>query len=80
MGPSAWSNQPFQWRDRTLVMAIINATPDSFSGDGIDDDELTFRHCPEWTIEVTWKLKSATSHVESENVAALCQESTFALF
>lgn len=38
MAESAWSNQPFQWGDRTLVMAIINATPDSFSGDGIDDD------------------------------------------
>jgi dihydropteroate synthase len=36
MESSAWSNQPFRWGDRTLVMAIINATPDSFSGDGID--------------------------------------------
>lgn len=36
MAKSAWSNQPFTWGDRTLVMAIINATPDSFSGDGID--------------------------------------------
>jgi dihydropteroate synthase len=35
---SGWSNRPFAWGERTLVMAIINATPDSFSGDGIDDN------------------------------------------
>lgn len=29
---------PFSWGSRTLVMAIINATPDSFSGDGIGHD------------------------------------------
>lgn len=35
---SEWSSRPFTWGERTLVMAIINATPDSFSGDGIDTD------------------------------------------
>lgn len=29
---------PFAWGERTYVMAIVNATPDSFSGDGVDDD------------------------------------------
>jgi dihydropteroate synthase len=28
----------FAWGERTFVMGIINATPDSFSGDGIGDD------------------------------------------
>jgi len=27
----------FQWGDRTYVMGVINATPDSFSGDGVLD-------------------------------------------
>ncbi|NJN55324.1 MAG: hypothetical protein HC804_11525, partial [Anaerolineae bacterium] len=26
---------PFTWGSRTYVMGIINATPDSFSGDGL---------------------------------------------
>jgi dihydropteroate synthase len=29
---------PFVWGAKTYVMAIVNATPDSFSGDGIGDD------------------------------------------
>ncbi|MEE9285437.1 MAG: dihydropteroate synthase [Dehalococcoidia bacterium] len=28
----------FRWGQRTYVMGIINATPDSFSGDGVGDD------------------------------------------
>jgi dihydropteroate synthase len=28
-------SRPFRWGDRTYVMGIINATPDSFSGDGV---------------------------------------------
>jgi dihydropteroate synthase len=31
----AAGGRTFRWGDRTLVMGIINATPDSFSGDGI---------------------------------------------
>jgi dihydropteroate synthase len=30
--------RPFQWGARTYVMGIVNATPDSFSGDGLGDD------------------------------------------
>lgn len=33
--PTSWDGGDFPWGDRTYVMAIINATPDSFSGDGI---------------------------------------------
>lgn len=29
---------PFAWGTRTFVMGIINVTPDSFSGDGLDKD------------------------------------------
>jgi len=41
------SARDFHWGTRTYVMGIINATPDSFSGDGIlksrqDDDEAAF--------------------------------------
>lgn len=33
--PTAWDGGAFAWGAKTYVMAIINATPDSFSGDGI---------------------------------------------
>lgn len=33
--PSTIGNRSFRWGDRTYVMGIINATPDSFSGDGV---------------------------------------------
>ncbi len=33
------NKQPLEWGRRTYVMGIVNATPDSFSGDGILTDE-----------------------------------------
>jgi dihydropteroate synthase len=39
--PTTWSRGEFVWGVRTYVMAIINATPDSFSGDGIAGDAET---------------------------------------
>ncbi|MDQ3653805.1 MAG: dihydropteroate synthase [Chloroflexota bacterium] len=33
--PTTWEAGTFVWGAKTFVMAIINATPDSFSGDGI---------------------------------------------
>lgn len=33
--PTSWDTGTFAWGAKTYVMAIINATPDSFSGDGI---------------------------------------------
>ena len=33
-------NREFVWGERTYVMGIVNVTPDSFSGDGIADDEV----------------------------------------
>jgi dihydropteroate synthase len=36
--PTIWSAGEFVWGLRTYVMAIINATPDSFSGDGVAGD------------------------------------------
>jgi dihydropteroate synthase len=33
--PSTVGDRSFRWGDRTFVMGIINATPDSFSGDGV---------------------------------------------
>ncbi len=32
------NNKPLVWGSRTYVMGIINVSPDSFSGDGFDDD------------------------------------------
>jgi dihydropteroate synthase len=31
-------SKEFRWGERTYIMGIINATPDSFSGDGLDND------------------------------------------
>ncbi len=36
--PTAWDRWTFDWGAKTYVMAIINATPDSFSGDGVAGD------------------------------------------
>jgi dihydropteroate synthase len=33
-----------RWGVRTFVMAIVNVTPDSFSGDGVDDAEAAVAH------------------------------------
>lgn len=33
-----WGNHLFDWGARTFMMAVLNATPDSFSGDGFDRD------------------------------------------
>jgi dihydropteroate synthase len=33
-----------RWGDRTLVMAIVNVTPNSFSGDGVQDPALATAH------------------------------------
>lgn len=32
------SNREFRWGERTYIMGIVNMTPDSFSGDGLDVD------------------------------------------
>ncbi len=34
-GPTSIRGREFRWGERTFVMGIINATPDSFSGDGL---------------------------------------------
>ncbi len=33
-----------RWGQRTWVMAIVNVTPDSFSGDGVEDSEVATAH------------------------------------
>lgn len=37
--PTHWGQHNLEWGKRTYVMGIINATPDSFSGDGVQSDE-----------------------------------------
>jgi dihydropteroate synthase len=34
-GTTVIGGRPFSWGERTFVMGIVNATPDSFSGDGL---------------------------------------------
>jgi dihydropteroate synthase len=36
--PTRWGNRELRWGQRTSVMAILNLTPDSFSGDGLAGD------------------------------------------
>ena len=36
---SRCGNTEFHWGERTYVMGIVNASPDSFSGDGATDIE-----------------------------------------
>jgi dihydropteroate synthase len=36
--PTTWDHFELVWGERTLVMAIVNATPDSFSDDGVAGD------------------------------------------
>ncbi|MBV8499517.1 MAG: dihydropteroate synthase [Candidatus Eremiobacteraeota bacterium] len=36
-GSLALRGRPIRWGERTYVMAIVNVTPDSFSGDGVDE-------------------------------------------
>ena len=33
--PTRWQNHELAWGEKTYVMAIVNATPDSFRGDGL---------------------------------------------
>lgn len=37
-GTTVIGGNPFRWGRRTYVMGVINMTPDSFSGDGLDED------------------------------------------
>jgi dihydropteroate synthase len=34
--PTACRNSTFKWGERTFIMGIVNLSPDSFSGDGLD--------------------------------------------
>lgn len=38
LSPARWGAREFAWSSKTFVMAIVNATPDSFSGDGVGSD------------------------------------------
>jgi dihydropteroate synthase len=40
-GPISWQGHQLQWGQQTHVMGIVNATPDSFSGDGIRNADLS---------------------------------------
>lgn len=39
--PTTWADHRLEWGERTHVMGILNITPDSFSGDGLADENLS---------------------------------------
>lgn len=39
LGETACAGRTFRWGERTLVMGVLNLTPDSFSGDGLIREE-----------------------------------------
>ncbi|MBE3560059.1 MAG: dihydropteroate synthase [Ktedonobacteraceae bacterium] len=41
LAPTTWQHHHIVWGKRTYVMGIINATPDSFSGDGLARDAVS---------------------------------------
>jgi dihydropteroate synthase len=43
-GILALRGDPIAWGERTYVMAIVNVTPDSFSGDGLHDPQAAAAH------------------------------------
>src|SRR5215208_219255 len=42
LGETTFGPRTFRWGERTFVMGILNATPDSFSGDGLLADGSAF--------------------------------------
>ena len=41
LAPTTWGPYQLEWGTRTYIMGIVNATPDSFSGDGLKQADLT---------------------------------------
>ncbi len=37
-------NHDLRWGERTYIMGVVNVTPDSFSGDGLEDAQLATQH------------------------------------
>ena len=50
-GITRCGNTEFQWGERTYVMGIINVSPDSFSGDGIDKAEAAIAQAHRFVSE-----------------------------
>ncbi|HKU82274.1 MAG TPA: dihydropteroate synthase [Candidatus Tumulicola sp.] len=54
-GAAAIRGGTFAWGSRTFVMAIVNVTPDSFSGDGIADPDAAAQHgIAQWKAGADW--------------------------
>ncbi len=49
--PTLWTDHRLEWGQRTHVMGIVNATPDSFSGDGLLTDIVSDDRFIEKAIE-----------------------------
>jgi dihydropteroate synthase len=56
LSPTVWGNWQIVWGQRTYVMGIINITPDSFSGDGLQQNSLTEEGLVQRAVEQAQKF------------------------
>ena len=63
LAPLALGASSFQWGSRTYVMGILNATPDSFSGDGVAGGVVNFLVDSVDTLHAEIVAKGVAIHV-----------------
>ncbi len=51
LGITRCGDTEFRWGERTYIMGIINVTPDSFSGDGLEDVDAAVRQGQQFAAE-----------------------------
>lgn len=59
LSPTIWADHRLEWGRQTYVMGIVNATPDSFSGDGLAIDTWTEEVLVQRSIELAQKFVAA---------------------
>lgn len=51
LAPTSWSSHRLEWGQQTYIMGIVNVTPDSFSGDGLQTSTLTQEEVVQRAVE-----------------------------
>jgi dihydropteroate synthase len=51
LSPTTWGHHTLEWGRRTYLMGIINVTPDSFAGDGLNRDTITEEQLVQRAVE-----------------------------
>jgi dihydropteroate synthase len=51
LGTTTCGNKVFRWGERTFVMGVINMSPDSFSGDGLDNPDRAWKQAEQFISE-----------------------------